>query len=168
MNSKFFISLLLFAGFFAVNSNAQITERERPDEWDNLVHGGRFMDRFLPMHAQGPLTEDTWGAYYVKPRYIENGLEDNEWSYWGGNALLGADGKYHLYVCRWREDAEKGHMEWPNSEVVHAVADNSFGPYKVQKTIGKGHNPEIFKLKDGRYVIYVINGYYLSNSLNGP
>lgn len=152
----------------AQNGNAQITERDRPDEWENLVYGGRFMDRFLPMPAQGPLTSDTWGAAEVKPRYIENGLEDNEWSYWGGNALLGDDGKYHLYACRWSENAEKGHMAWPNSEVVHAVSENSFGPYKVLETIGKGHNPEIFKLKDGRYVIYVYKGYYISEHLNGP
>ena len=152
----------------AQNGNAQITERDRPDEWENLVYGGRFMDRFLPMPAQGPLTSDTWGAAEVKPRYIENGLEDNEWSYWGGNALLGDDGKYHLYACRWPENAEKGHMAWPNSEVVHAVSENSFGPYKVLETIGKGHNPEIFKLKDGRYVIYVYKGYYISEHLNGP
>ncbi len=126
------------------------------------------MDRFLPMPAKGPLTSDTWGAAQVKPRYIENGLEDQEWSYWGGNALLGEDGKYHLYVCRWPENAEKGHMAWPNSEVVHAVSKDSFGPYKVLETIGKGHNPEIFQLSDGRYALYVYKAYYLSESLIGP
>ena len=147
---------------------AQVTERVRPSLWDSLVSGGRFMDRFLPMPVQGPLTANTWGASYVKPRYIENGLEDNEWSYWGGNAVLGEDGKYHLFVCRWPEDAEKGHMAWPNSEVVHAVADYSLGPYRVKETIGKGHNPEIFQLKDGRFVIYVYKGYYIAPGLDGP
>lgn len=166
-NSIFLNSLTTFT-LLSTLVLAQITERERPPEWQNLVYGGRFMDRFLPMPVQGTLSSDTWGAAAVKPRYIENGLEDNEWSYWGGNALLGEDGKYHLYVCRWPEDAEKGHMAWPNSLVVHAVADNSFGPYKVKETIGKGHNPEIFQLSDGRYVIYVYKGYYLSESLNGP
>lgn len=58
-------------------------------------------------------------------------------------------------------------MEWPNSEVVHAVSDHSFGPYKVVKVIGKGHNPEIYKLKDGRYFLYVNGGYYISTSLDG-
>ena len=28
---------------------SQVTERERPKEWDQLVNGARFMDRFLPM-----------------------------------------------------------------------------------------------------------------------
>ncbi len=50
----------------------------------------------------------------------------------GEGALLGEDGKYHLFVCRWREDAPKGHMEWPNSLVVHAAVENSYGLYKVK------------------------------------
>ncbi|MCK5701687.1 MAG: hypothetical protein KAI29_11060, partial [Cyclobacteriaceae bacterium] len=161
-------ALFLFTNLFSIDVHAQSTERERPAEWDDLVYGGRFMDRFLPMPAQGPLTSDTWGAAEVKPRYVENGLEDNEWSYWGGNALLGEDGLYHLFVCRWREDSPKGHMDWSNSLVVHASAENSCGPYNVKETIGKGHNPETFRLKDGRFVIYVYKGYYISKSLDGP
>ncbi len=150
-----------------LDANAQSVERNRPDEWKGLVHGGRFMDRFLPMAVQGKLTGETWGTDNVKPRYIDNGLEDNEWSYWGGNAVL-SNGKYHLYVCRWREDSQRGHAQWPNSVVVHAVADRSTGPYKVIDTVGPGHNPEVFRLKDGRYVIYVMRGYYIADSVDGP
>lgn len=164
---SFFVIVFSFC-FMITVIQAQTTERERPAEWEELVFGGRFMDRFLSMPVQGPLTSDTWGAAGVVPRYTENGIEDNDWSYWGGNARLGKDGKYHLFVCRWREDAEKGHMAWPQSEVVHAEAENSLGPYKVKKTIGPGHNPEWFQLKDGRYVIYVYKGYYIADSLEGP
>lgn len=165
---KNFLIVAFLIGLPIAVSQAQITQRERPAAWEKLVYGGRFMDRFLPMHVQGPLTDDTWGAAEVVPRYIENGIEDNEWSYWGGNARLGEDGKYHLFVCRWREDAEKGHMAWPESEVVHAVAEQSFGPYKVNKAIGPGHNPELFQLSDGSYVIYVYKGYYNAPTLEGP
>ncbi|MGQ1911511.1 glycoside hydrolase family protein [Marinifilum sp. RC60d5] len=166
---KIRLLLLSILGFFAASiSNAQDVERERPKEWDGLVEGGMFMDRFLPIPTIGKLTNDTWGAKGVKPRYVDNGIEDKEWSYWGGNIVLGSDGKYHQFLCRWREDSEKGHMEWPRSEVVHAIADNSLGPFKYIETIGKGHNPEIYQIKDGRYVIYVNNGYYISKSLNGP
>ncbi|TQO39589.1 hypothetical protein GQ41_4269 [Arenibacter algicola] len=147
---------------------AQVIERARPAEWNDLINGGRFMDLFLPISPLGPLSTNTWGAENVIPRYVDNGIEDEEWSYWGGNALLGDDGKYHLMVCRWREDSVKGHNEWSNSIVVHAVAENSFGPYKVMETIGPGHNPEIFRLKDGRYVVYVIDGRYVAESLDGP
>jgi hypothetical protein len=58
------------------NAHAQITERPRPAEWDNLVKGGRFIDLFLPIAPIGPLTSQTWGAPNVIPRYVDNGIED--------------------------------------------------------------------------------------------
>jgi hypothetical protein len=168
MKLQNFLVVLLSLGMLEFNAKAQITERQRPAEWDNLVLGGRFMDRFLPMPVLGELTSDTWGADNVVPRDINNGIEDNIWSYWGGNAVKGEDGRYHLYVCGWLESSPRGHMAWRNSTVFHAIADNSYGPYKVKDTIGPGHNPEIFRLKDGRYVIYVIDGYYIGDGLDGP
>ena len=146
---------------------AQITERERPASWSQLVKGGRFADRFQPM-PEGKLSADTWGAKEVVPRFIDNGIEDRIRSYWGGNILKGEDGKYHLFVCGWRENSPKGHHEWPRSIVYHTVSDNRFGPYHIQDTIGPGHNPEAFKTRSGKYVIYVIDHYYLSDNLNGP
>src|SRR5690606_11571116 len=125
MKNKAYPYCFLLTLLTIINVNAQITERPRPVEWDNLIKGGRFIDLFLPIAPIGPLTDKTWGAPNVIPRYVDNGIEDSEWSYWGGNPLLGDDGKYHLFVCRWREDSPKGHHEWPNSIVVHAVSDNS-------------------------------------------
>lgn len=149
------------------NTDAQVTERPRPAEWDHLVEGARFMDRFLPMPA-GKLSSDVWGAKNVIPRYIDNGIEDNIRSYWGGNIIKDNAGQYHLYVCGWPENSPKGHMFWPNSTVYHAVCNNSIGPFMIKDTIGPGHNPEAFRLKDGRVVVYVIDGYYLADDLNGP
>lgn len=145
---------------------SQVTERERPKEWDQLVNGARFMDRFLPMKGNN-LSSDTWGTAGVRPRYVDNGIEDRIWSYWGGNIRKGEDGKYHLMVCGWLEASPKGHMEWGNSWVFNTVSDNLTGPFKPVNIIGKGHNPEIFRAKDGRYVIYVINGRYVSDDING-
>ena len=31
---------------------------------------------------------------------------------------------------------------------------------------GKGHNPEAFQLKDGRVVVYVIDGYYIADRVD--
>ncbi|WP_044264798.1 glycoside hydrolase family protein [Bacteroides timonensis] len=148
------------------SSFSQITERERPAEWKQLVKGARFMDCFLPMKGN-VLSSDTWGADCVLPRYVDNGIEDGIWSYWGGNVRKGEDGKYHLFVCGWLECSRKGHMEWPNSYVFHTVSDDQTGPFKPVRIIGKGHNPEIFRAKDGRYVVYVIDGRYVSDDLNG-
>ena len=151
MRTLFFLNTFLLFTSISTDAIAQITNRERPREWDALVHGGRFMNRFLPMPIKGSLTKHTWGADNVIPRYIDNGIEDNVWSYWGGNALLGDDDNYHLFVCRLREDAEKGHMEWPKSLVVHAVSENSIGPYTIWETIRNGYNPETFRLNDGDF-----------------
>lgn len=170
MKRKIPLKIYLFVVLFGMSwqSVAQFKQLERPAEWNNLVHGGRFMDRFLPIPVVGELSDDTWGAENVVPRYTDNGIEDSEWSYWGGNVLKGEDGNYHLFVCRWREDSPKGHGEWPNSIVVTAKSDNPLGPYQVTATIGKGHNPEAFRLVDGRIVVYVIDGYYIAESFDGP
>lgn len=148
-------------------AEAQITERKRPAEWDLLVKGGRFADRFLPM-PDGKLDTHTWGAAQVVPRFTDNGIEDNKHSYWGGNILKGEDGMYHLFVCGWKENSPKGHHEWPNSIVYHTVSKKLSGPYAIRDTIGYGHNPEAFRTRDGKYVVYVIDSYYLSDNLNGP
>ena len=164
--SLFKFALLGVMFLISHSSFSQITERERPAEWKQLVKGARFMDRFLPMKGN-VLSSDTWGADCVRPRYVDNGIEDGIWSYWGGNIRKGEDGKYHLFVCGWLECSPKGHMEWPNSYVFHTVSDNLTGPFKPVRIIGKGHNPEMFRAKDGRYVVYVIDGRYVSDDLNG-
>ncbi|MBD8489001.1 glycoside hydrolase family protein [Echinicola sp. CAU 1574] len=159
-------SFLIFV--WSCEGMAQVVHRERPEKWNELVLGGRFLDRFDKISPIGELVDSVWGAANVIPRYMENGIEDKEWSYWGGNIVYGKDQKYHLFICRWPESSSKGHMEWPNSTVVHAVCDNSEGPFEVVEEIGKGHNPEIFQLQDGRFIIYVIDGYYISENLGGP
>jgi len=168
MNRKFLYSILAGTLFVFACSNlfAQAVERPRPPEWSQLVSGARFIDRFLPMPA-GKLSSDTWGAQYVVPRYIDNGIENRKWSFWGGNIVRGEDGKYNLFVCGWLESSRSGHFEWPNSIVFRAVCDNSIGPFVVKDTIGKGHNPEVFRLKDGRFVLYVIDGRYVADKLEG-
>ncbi|MDR1170362.1 MAG: glycoside hydrolase family protein [Prevotellaceae bacterium] len=150
-----------------MNLFSQAVERPRPAEWNNLVYGARFLDRFLPM-PQGKLSGDVWGAKGTVPRYIDNGIEDGTYSYWGGNILRDDDGKYNFFVCGWLESSPKGHAEWPNSIVFRAVSDNSVGPFTVKDSIGKGHNPEIFQTKDGQYVIYVMGGRYVANKISGP
>lgn len=161
------IALSLLAGMVPTCMSAQVTERERPAEWNNLVTGGLYVDRFLPM-PKGKLSDKVWGSRDVLPRYIDNGIETEGTSFWGGNILKDDKGTYHLYVCGWPESAPKGHMEWPNSTVYHAIAKKLHGPYHIVDTIGPGHNPEAYLLKDGRVVVYVIGAYYLGENFNGP
>lgn len=146
---------------------AQVTERERPAEWQYLIEGARFKDRFLPM-PDGTQAKGIWGTDSVSNRYVDNGIELPGTSFWGGNILQSPDGKYHLYVCGWPESSPKGHMFWKHSTVYHAVCNNPIGPFKIQNSIGKGHNPEAFRLKDGRVVVYVIDGYYIADQEDSP
>lgn len=162
---KFLILSLAVA--FGMGAGAQVTERERPAEWQYLVKGARFMDRLQPMKGNR-LSANTWGVDSVRPRFVDNGIELPGTSFWGGNILKEADGKYHLFVCGWSENSPKGHMYWPNSTVYHAVSDKMEGPYTICDTVGKGHNPEAFRLADGRMVVYVIDGFYIAPSVNGP
>ena len=124
------------------------------------------MDRFEAM-PEGTLSGDTWGADSVRPRYIDNGIEHPDISFWGGNIIQTLT-EISPILCGWPESAPKGHMEWPNSTVYHATGDRLHGPFAIQDTIGKGHNPEAFILNDGRVVVYVIDGYYIADNVNGP
>ncbi len=92
-------SLLILLLFFGVNLYAQDVIRERPAEWNGIVEGGRFQDLFLPLKT-GTLSSDVWGTKGVLPRYVDNGIEDDTFSCWGGN-IVEEGGKYHLYVCVW-------------------------------------------------------------------
>ena len=115
---------LIVTSITGINVQAQITDRERPAEWDNLVPGARFMDRFLPM-PQGKTAKGIWGADSVQNRYVDNGIELPNISFWGGNILQTKDGIYHLYVCGWPENSPNGHMFWGNSTVYHATSNSS-------------------------------------------
>lgn len=143
-----------------------------------MVPGASFSDLILPMPISHKLTSKTWGTDAVLPRNINNGIEDPEWSYWGGRPVKDKDGKYHMNVTRWPANATKGHWEWPNSTVVHAFSEKPTGPYKVKKDIaynynnGLGHNPDIIILNDGTYLMYSLINWeatlFSSTSMNGP
>ena len=135
---------------------------------EGMVKGGQYIDRFLPMKPNAPLRSDVWGVDAVKPRDTSNGVEDSKYSYWCTSVVKGPDGKYHNFVVRWLESSAKGHFEWPNSDVVHAIGDSPTGPFKIVEEIGKGHNVTAYQAKGGTWVLYVIGGCYRSTSLNGP
>ena len=164
---KRFALLLVFGITTSGIAKAQVEERQRPAEWEKLVMGGRYMDRFEAM-APSRTARANWGAEAVRQRYVDNGIEQDDVSFWGGNILKDKDGLYHMYVCGWPENSRKGHMFWPNSTVFHATSQQLGGPYKVRNSIGKGHNPEAYVLDDGRIVVYTIDGYYIADKPEGP
>ena len=98
---------LMAASFLFAPVHAQITERERPAEWQHLVKGARFMDRFLPM-PDGIQAKGIWGTDSVLNRYVDNGIELPGVSFWGGNILQDTESS----VCVWlaRELSERSHV----------------------------------------------------------
>lgn len=166
--------LIVFLGLMQIMqfAMAQVVDRARPEEWKNLVHGGQFKDLILPMPVRNGMTSNTWGGENVKPRDINNGIEDPDWTYWGGDPYQDEDGLYHLFVTRWPENHRDGHFGYFDSEIVHAISNDPMGPYRYHNTLGEGNNPELLmppKMKKGKYVVYSVHGrYFISESLNGP
>ena len=90
------IIIILWTLFFVCfPTSAQVVERPYPEEWKQLVPGARFVDRFLPM-PDGRQETGIWGADSVLCRYVDNGIELPDVSFWGGNILRSSDGKYHF------------------------------------------------------------------------
>jgi hypothetical protein len=102
MKSRLVCSMFAIAICVTQMALAQSVERPRPAGWDRIVPGGRFMDRFEESQPIGPLTSECWGGDNVKPRDVRNGMEEPDYSYWGGNIVY-VDGRYHLFVARWKE-----------------------------------------------------------------
>ncbi len=144
----------------------------------SLINGASFIDLIEPMPIISELTTDTWGVEDVIPRDIENGIEDKDWSYWGGHPILGEDNKYHLPIVRWPANDLKGHWEWPNSTVAYAVSETPIGPYVLKRDLaydykkGFGHNADVVLLNDGSYLLYSLVDWkptlFSSKSMNGP
>lgn len=164
---KQFLGILVLTAM-SVNSSAQ-----------TLVRGGQFQDLILPMEGSIAATTSDWGTAPGKNaegmwkgvlgRWKDNGIEDTERSYWGGNIMRDKDGTCHLYVAGWPEKSPRGHMVWSSqSRVYHTISRNINGPYTFVEDIGEGHNPETYLTADGTYVISIIGGRYTSRSLNGP
>ena len=76
---------------------------------------------------------------------------------WGGNAVVGDDGLFHLFVT---EIAGKncGFSAWKhNSQVVHATAHSPNGPYERQGVAlpVSSHNPQIIRFKDDWLIFHI-------------
>ena len=155
-------------------SKASLTKKAKV----KLVSGASFSDLILPMPIHNKLSSDLWGADGVLPRDPDNGIEDPQWSYWGGKPLKGKDEKYHMAVVRWPSNGVKGHWEWPKSTVAHVVADKPTGPYKVKDESvynfkqGLGHNADVMVLNDGTYLLYSLINWeaslFTSENMDGP
>lgn len=109
----------------------------------------------------------------LRPAPHEGGFRMPDYWVWGGSAIRGQDGRYHLFAARWPKtlpffDGYKTH-----SEVVRAVSDTPQGPYAFQEVVlgtrdaaywdGRmTHNPSIHRHGD----IYLL--FYIGATYEGP
>ena len=142
-----------------------------------MKNGASFSDLIKPLPVTKTITSNVWGADYVLPRDADNGIEDDEWSYWCAKPVR-ENGKYHINVVRWREDDRKGHWAWPYSKIAYAVSNSPLGPYKIVRDLsyeyhnGEGHNSTIILMNDGTYLLYSLIEFvptlFSSKSIAGP
>ncbi len=123
---------------------------------------------------------------------------ETNFNIWCGSAVMGDDGKYHLFYSRWPRAF--GHKAWvTHSEVAHAVSDSPFGPWTHRDVTlpARGtsfwdgsctHNPTVLRIGGKFYLYYMGNhgdgmvksplnwehrnhqriGVAVADSLNGP
>lgn len=93
-------------------------------------------------------------------------FRSDSYSIWGGSAVKGDDGRYHLYYSRWPK--ELGWAWVTDSEIAHAVADSPFGPFTFKDVAlprrGRDywdgwctHNPTVHRFDDKYYLYYMGN-----------
>ena len=126
----------------------------------------------LETDPTGPLLD--LGAR-VQPLPAENRFAENGWFVWGGAAVLGGDGKYHLLYSRWPVDAGFAPGWAIHSQIAYAVADHPAGPYRhvnvalpprgINPATGRKywdadvtHNPNAF-FHDGKYYLYYMGNH---------
>ena len=96
----------------------------------------------------------------------ENIFKTKGYYNWGTSIIKGSDGKYHMFYSRWKKKYK--FTGWlTHSEIAHATANSSSGPWEYKETVlksrGKGHwdaitvhNPKI-KYFEGKYYLYYIS-----------
>lgn len=100
-------SIAIVACATALSASAQITDRPRPAEWDKLIPGGKYVDRFEAMQGN-KLSDKVWGAQEVLPRFVDNGIEHPDISFWGGNILKGKEENITFSYADGRKMQKKG------------------------------------------------------------
>jgi hypothetical protein len=132
------------------------------------AYGGQFKDLLLPIPIINRLTsEGIWGDPNVLPRDIENGMESNDFHFWGGNPVKNDDGYYYVAICRWEGDLK--FQGWNKSHTALYKSPHPIGPYKFQFKIATMHNPETIRLPDGKYALSGMrNEVYLADKMEAP
>lgn len=125
----------------------------------------------LPTHAQesettsAPVTPENLSKSWQYQGIIVN---EPGWDLWGASPVIDDKGNCHLYIARWPGKIPFN-TGWRNQcEIAHYSAPSPEGPFTYKDTVIKPdpnregwakmgyHNPNIQRLKDGRYALTYI------------
>ena len=81
------------------------------------------------------------------PASEEYGFGMDGYWVWCGSATKGADGLWHMYSARWPKSRPFFTGYIVSSEIVHAVADRTEGPYRFREVVLGARGEEFW---DGR------------------
>lgn len=106
----------------------------------------------------------------IMPTDRNYGFEMDDYWIWCGSAILGEDGRYHMFASRWPKKLPFFRGYIAASEIVRASSDTPYGPYKFEEVVlgDRGeefwdgrmtHNPCILKHGD-TYVLFYIGATY--------
>jgi hypothetical protein len=126
--------LLALTGIAAFNAKSDAPAAGSPSCVDNCSLNGVCTSAGV-CECDAPWYGDSCGQIHTAPAQPGGlyGFDPNV-SSWGGNAVRGDDGLYHLFVA---EMAEGGLQQWgTQSECTHAVATTVSGPFN--KTVQDG------------------------------
>ena len=100
---------------------------------------------------------------------IGGGYRQQGFFVWGGSAVEGEDGRYHLFASRW--NVEVGFWSWlTNSQIVRASSDSPLGPFRFEEVVlperdrtyfdaMMTHNPTILSHEGVYYLFYTGTTY---------
>lgn len=103
-------------------------------------------------------------------KWVGVAVEERDFTIWSASAILGRDGKTHLYAARWPE-ANVDPAWRKSSEIAHYIGDRPEGPFRFSDVALRGtgretwdryapENPEI-RYYEGKYVLlYIANPDY--------
>eukprot|EP00040_Diaphanoeca_grandis_P015747 m.80694 g.80694 ORF g.80694 m.80694 type:complete len:429 (-) comp25339_c0_seq3:104-1390(-) len=81
-------------------------------------------------------------------------------SSWGGNIVVGKDGKFHLFVSEFA-GKDCGMVSWlTNSQITHATSDTIDGTYtKADVAVGSfAHNPQVIVFGNELFLFHIGSG----------
>lgn len=104
------------------------------------------------------------------PAVRNGGYKDDNYWIWCGSAIVGDDGRYHLFASRWEKKYGFSANWLYRCEIVRCASDTPEGPYQYEETVlsarsaayfdGRNvHNPCI-RCWNGKYYLYYMGTTY--------